>query len=300
MAKSATQLAAVNTKSVVGNFTQSELDTIKNTITKGATNEEFSLFIQTCVNAGLNPFLNHIYFIKYGNTMNIQVSVEGVMALAREKEDYKGVDVQLVHENDEFNFNAKSKEIVHNVEFPRGKVIGGYAVAKREGFEDVVVLMEASEVQQHTNGNNKAMWTKYFNDMFKKHILKRAAKQQYGIEIGEDEHQSGVDSVSSYDPSQRRDITSEQRTIQTEENEAVSDEESIKKYWDQIHDKMNEHGMTKDELKTLIKEQFGKKPTELSLQEIVGLSRLVEMKQSEKKEPADDDFFGEFDQQELL
>ncbi|WP_257145407.1 hypothetical protein [Bacillus cereus] len=45
-----------NTDKVLGNFTKSELDTIKSTIAAGTTNDKFALFVQTCVNSGLNHF----------------------------------------------------------------------------------------------------------------------------------------------------------------------------------------------------------------------------------------------------
>lgn len=170
------QVALSNTQAVVGTFTQTELDTLKHTIAVGTSNEQFALFVQTCVNSGLNPFLNQIYCIVYGGKMSIQVAVEGVLALARKQPGFKGVDVELVHENDDFKYNPATKEITHSVGFPRGKVIGGYAIAKKENFTDVVTLMEVSEVEHMTKGNNKNMWTIYFNDMFKKHIMKRAAK----------------------------------------------------------------------------------------------------------------------------
>lgn len=203
----ANQVAATpNTDKVIGNFTKSELDTIKSTIATGTTNEQFALFVQTCVNSELNPFLNHIYCIVYGGKMSIQVSVEGVLHLARQKNGYKGIDVQTVHENDEFEADRSQEGewIIrkHQVKFPRGKVIGCYAVAQREGFKDVVVMMETDEVIHMKNGTNKHMWNNWFNDMFKKHVMKRAAKLQYGIEINEDEavSSSPVDNVPSYEP----------------------------------------------------------------------------------------------------
>ncbi|MBC8824622.1 recombinase RecT, partial [Escherichia coli] len=71
-----------------------KLRTMQQTIAKNSTPQEFELFVQVCKNSGLNPFLNHVYFIKYGNQMNIQISVEGVEYLARRSEGYRGIDVQ--------------------------------------------------------------------------------------------------------------------------------------------------------------------------------------------------------------
>ncbi|MCZ2969110.1 recombinase RecT, partial [Acinetobacter baumannii] len=237
--------ATPNTDKVIGNFTKSELDTIKSTIATGTTNEQFALFVQTCVNSELNPFLNHIYCIVYGGKMSIQVSVEGVLHLARQKNGYKGIDVQTVHENDEFEADRSQEGewIIrkHQVKFPRGKVIGCYAVAQREGFKDVVVMMETDEVIHMKNGTNKHMWNNWFNDMFKKHAMKRAAKLQYGIEINEDEavSSSPVDSVPSYEPEKRVDITpNKPNQIQVEEGETVDPEAELKKKQSEVMAKL--------------------------------------------------------------
>ncbi|MGH1296392.1 RecT family recombinase [Bacillus pretiosus] len=301
------QVAVSNTQAVVGSFTQSELDTIKGTIALGTSDEQFALFVQTCVNSGLNPFLNHIYCIVYntknGPKMSIQIAVEGVLALARKTDGYKGVDAQLVHENDDFKYNATTKEVTHSVGFPRGRVIGGYSVAKRDGFEDVVVLMEASEVEHLTKGRNADMWKDWFNDMFKKHLLKRSAKLQYGIEIGEDEPVASkpVEETPSYQPGARVDITPKQ--LQVEEGEVIDPDEEIKNQWSSINEKLQGYGMAKDDLKAIIKEKFNMKPNDLSLQQITALSKFIDLEHanrqketvvvSEQKEQKEFDFENE-------
>lgn len=277
------QLAVSNTQAVTQSFTDEELHTLKHTLATGTTNEQFALFVQTCQSSGLNPFLNQIYCIVYGNKMNIQVSVEGVLALARKQPDYKGIDVELIHENDEFKYDASTKEIIHNVGLPRGKVIGGYATAKREGFQDVVTLMETSEVEHMARGNNKNMWGNYFNDMFKKHITKRAAKLQYGIEISEDELiSSSVDETPSYEQSKPKDITPNQIVIG--EGEVVDLDQELKKAQEKVRRKANELNMSDDELKEIIKKQFNTTAKDLTLQQITGLLRLLEI-QKPKEDP---------------
>ena len=274
------QVAVSNTQAVVGTFTQTELDTLKHTIAVGTSNEQFALFVQTCVNSGLNPFLNQIYCIVYGGKMSIQVAVEGVLALARKQPGFKGVDVELVHENDDFKYNPASKEITHSVGFPRGKVIGGYAIAKKENFTDVVTLMEVSEVEHMTKGNNKNMWTNYFNDMFKKHIMKRAAKLQYGIEIAEDE-QIGSSSVDEATSGYRKEITPNQ--IQIGEGEVIDPEDEMKARWSEIKSKQVRYDLSEEALKNIIKVNFNKVAKELTLQHLVGLSKLIDLEGNKKK-----------------
>lgn len=274
--------AAPNTDKVIGNFTKLELDTIKSTIATGTTNEQFSLFVQTCVNSELNPFLNHIYCIVYGGKMSIQVSVEGVLHLARQKNGYKGIDVQTVHENDEFEADRSQEGewIIrkHQVKFPRGKVIGCYAVAQREGFKDVVVMMETDEVIHMKNGTNKHMWNNWFNDMFKKHAMKRAAKLQYGIEINEDEavSSSPIDNVPAYEPEKRVDITpNKPNQIQVEEDEKIDPEAELKKKQSEVMDKLSEYNMTNDDLQEIAVKHFKVPAAELNLQQLTGLVKFL-------------------------
>ncbi|MCP1178515.1 recombinase RecT [Bacillus sp. 1663tsa1] len=286
----ANQVAVSNTQAVVGSFTQSELDTLKGTIAAGTSNEQFALFVQTCVNSELNPFLNHIFCIVYGGKMSIQISVEGVLHLARQKNGYKGIDVQTVHENDEFDAERSNEGewIIknHKVKFPRGQVVGCYAVAQREGFKDVVVLMETNEVDHMKTGNNKHMWNNWYNDMFKKHAMKRAAKLQYGIEINEDESvgSNPVEQVDSYQPGARVDITPTQ--LQVEEGAAVNQEEELQKRWASINEKLQGYGMTKDDLKAIIKEKFNTKPNDLSLQQITALSKFIDLEHAKRQKEA--------------
>jgi recombination protein RecT len=281
------QLSAFNTQEFENVFSQKELEVVVNSIAKGATNEELALFIQICKQNNLNPFKNHIYFIKYGNQMSIQVSVEGIQYLAQQREDYKGVTVQLVHENDDFEIGVdpESQELKiekHTIKIPRGKVAAAYAIAKREGYPDKVVVIEADEVE-HLRTKSGTQWKNYYNDMFKKHALKRALKLQFGIDV-DDAAGAQEDNVDSYQPRERKDITPED----LEQGEEVVDEtEDIQKAWDEIDAKVKASSLTKKDVTDLVKSNFNKKPADLNLGQVTGLSKLVDMKiQEVKKEEA--------------
>ena len=202
-------------------FTEGEIQTIRHTLAKDATPDQFNLFIRTAAAAGLNPMLNHIYCIVYGGKMSLQVSVEGIMYLAKRVEGYQGVDVQLVYENDAYKAKRVRDEsgryywdVEHEISSDPSKVIGCYAFAYREGFPPVFEYLKVEEVQHNLTGNNSSLWKKYFNDMYKKHVIKRAAKRQYGIEINEDDVPSaGGSEIPEYKPQGRKDITPTQEVI---------------------------------------------------------------------------------------
>ena len=214
---------AIYNEKFVGNFTRKELDTLRATIARGTNDEEFGLFVQTCVNTGLNPFLNHIHCMVYdgrnGRQLSIQISSEGVLYLARKTKGFKGVDAQMVHENDDFRIDLSKKKVVkHEIGFPRGRIIGGYCIARHEDFEDKILLMDVAEVEHMKKGRNANMWNTWFADMFKKHMLKRVCKEQYGIDLTEDEVQvSPVDPIESSQESTK--------VIQIDEERKVSEDD---------------------------------------------------------------------------
>jgi recombination protein RecT len=281
------QLAPINTNQFEDYFTEKELQVVVNSIAKNATNEELALFVQICKNNGLNPFMNHIYFIKYGNQMSIQVSVEGIQYLARQKEDYRGSTAQLVHENDEFEIELDSetqelKIAKHSIKVPRGKVVASYAIAKREGYPDKVIIIEAEEVE-HLKKKAGSQWGNYYNDMFKKHALKRALKAQFGIEIDDQE----TSNQEPYEPTRQRvDITPNENVIETETGE-INEEKELEVQWDEINRKIKDYGWTKEELKQLIKSKLKTTAKELTLQQVVGLSTLIDLEYKKQQEAKD-------------
>jgi recombination protein RecT len=277
------QLSAINTQEFENVFTQKELEVVVNSIAKGATNEELALFIQICKQNNLNPFKNHIYFIKYGNQMSIQVSVEGIQYLAQQREDYKGVTVQLVHENDDFEIGVdpESQELKiekHTIKIPRGKVAAAYAIAKREGYPDKVVVIEADEVE-HLRTKSGSQWKTYYNDMFKKHALKRALKLQFGIDV-DDATGAQDDSEGSYQPRERKDITPDSFD-EPDSGELVDEEEQLQEAWDGINNKVKQASLDKKVVTDLVKANFNKKPADLNLSQVTGLSKLVDLKINE-------------------
>lgn len=291
-------LAPVNTDKVIGNFTQTELDTLKATIARGTTNEQFALFVQTCVSAGLNPFLNQVYCIvydgKHGPVMSIQIAVEGIMAIARRHEDYEGFIADVVKENDEFEADVPNAKVTHNVKsMVRGKTLGAYCIAKRKGYPDILTIVTRDEVEHMTRGRNAAMWKDWFDDMLKKHTIKRAFKLQYGIEIAEDEPVggAGIDNTPSYEgPRKTIDITpSEPTTMQVDEGERIDVEQELAKKWDEVKQKLSDLGHeSKEQQLEYIQRKTGKKAKDMKLADLVGLSKLIDMdlKKKEQEAPA--------------
>lgn len=264
---------------IVGSLTRGEIATLKQTLTpQGINDTQFSLYIQTCAASGLNPFMNHIYAIPYKGRMNIQISVDGIHYLARKHPDYITASAEIVGENEVDNFeaelvNGEFKIVKHKISLPiRGKAVAAYAIAKRKDAPDQVVFMDRTEVEHMEKGINP-LWKSNFNDMFKKHVMKRALKAQFGVDIDDHTIEGARDSV------QENAREAQRREINISENETASEEDLRKQIEQEIEEIMKSKSMSTSDVESLAKKQFDKPAKELTLQQLTALKRFVEFHQ---------------------
>lgn len=72
-------------------FTRDQIELIKATVAKGATDNELKLFLHNCKRLGLDPFAKQVHFIKYGNSPGtIIVGIDGFRLVAARTGKHSG------------------------------------------------------------------------------------------------------------------------------------------------------------------------------------------------------------------
>lgn len=285
-----TAVQALNTERFIQQFTEDELKVLKNTVAKGTTNEEFAYFIQVCQHSGLNPFTKQIYCTAYdgknGRQFLIDYYYEGIKSLARRVDGYKGMDTQVVCEKDAFKMkkgeDGEWLVVEHEVTFPRGKIIGCYSIARREGFKDVVVFTDVEQVRHYMQGRNGHMWTNNLHDMIIKHTGKRSAKDQYGLDLPDDSHEissmTPIDVTPSYQQTVIAGNSPQQvvKQIRTGENEFQTPDQILSQKREEVRKKQEMCGMSGFQLEEFAMNSLGKLPKEMDARELIALSRMLD------------------------
>lgn len=103
-----------------GKLTRSQINLIKSTIAKGASDDELKMFVQVCKGANLNPFLRQVHLVPRWDSKNakevrtIQVSIDGFRSIAESSGAYAGNEDPIFKGEQTIKPNEKGELTVPN------------------------------------------------------------------------------------------------------------------------------------------------------------------------------------------
>jgi phage recombination protein Bet len=145
-------------------FDESQLNLIKTTICKGASDDELKFFISVCQRTGLDPFSKQIYSIARGGQRTIQVSIDGLRAIADRTGKY-----------------APGKPTIYAHD-PNGNLLSATAFVKKQTddgtWHEIGVTAFWSEYNAKTN-----VWKQYSYQMLSKCAESLALRKSFPAQL---------------------------------------------------------------------------------------------------------------------
>lgn len=156
----------MNELAIKQNLSQEQVDLIKRTICKDATNDELQLFIGQCNRTGLDPFSRQIYAIKrwdskaQKNVMGIQVSIDGFRLIAERTKELDGQETFWCGSDGQWVdvwLNKESPSAAKTVVYRKGCSKPFIGIAKYDSYKQLT-----------KEGNLIGMWSKMPDTMIAK------------------------------------------------------------------------------------------------------------------------------------
>lgn len=162
----------------IAEYSPELLETIKNTVAKGATDDELYMFLNVASMYNLNPFMKEIWFVKMNGQQAIMTGRDGYLNIAKQDPTFVKCQSAAVFENDDFKAEYENGDLVkltHNYKHTdRGKLIGAWAIVKTTTGDNLSIYCDFKEYDKRTS-----IWRKYPTSMIRKvaenDVLKRFA-----------------------------------------------------------------------------------------------------------------------------
>ena len=178
------------------------------------------------IGLSLNPAYGYAYLvpdsIKSGSqwvkVCQLRVSFKGLVKIAVDSGAIKFVRAEIVKENDVFTYNGPMAAPIHQMNpfGDRGKVVGVYCIAKTPDGEHLTDVMGIDDINKiRAAAKQDGVWAKWFEEMAKKAIIKRASKQ-WPMGNGADRFNTAVAVVNDIEGNEsiERDVTPKQKAIE--------------------------------------------------------------------------------------
>lgn len=171
------------------------------------------------VTQGLSPAKTQCYFIPYGNKVKLTRSYFGTMKVVKQLPEVKDIYAQVIYEGDDVEIkNVEGHKVLvkHDTNWLNqdNPIIGAYCIIEKVDGEKVLTIMTKKEIDKAwAQSKNKSVQNNFPQEMAKRTVINRAAKQFFNTS---DDNDLFIDAVNrttanEYDDERNvKDITPEQ------------------------------------------------------------------------------------------
>lgn len=171
-------------------FAPAQIQLIKDTVARGATDDELQLFLHFCKASGFDPLRKQAYFQKrrqrqpgggYREVAVFFAGIDGFRSRAARAPDFRGIMSGVVKAGDHFEADVANGSFVHRFGAKRGAIIGAWAVAKRSTHMPYTAFVEFNE---YVDANNPS-WKKMPGVMIEKCVCATVLRRAYPDVFGQ-------------------------------------------------------------------------------------------------------------------
>ena len=151
------------------------------------------------VTQGLSPAKTQCYFIPYGNTVKLTRSYFGTMKVVKQLSTVKDIYTKIIYEGDEFEaevVDGRWKFVSHKSSWKNqnNPIEGAYCVIEKTDGEKILTIMTKEEIDvSWSQSKNKSVQNKFPQEMAKRTVINRAAKQFFNTS---DDNDLFIDAVN--------------------------------------------------------------------------------------------------------
>lgn len=144
------------------NLTPAQVELVKRTVAKDATDDELGLFLYQAKRTGLDPLTRQIHFVKRGGQATIQTGIDGFRVVAERSGSYAGQD------KPEYQYSKTANRLQNGKAYPAVAIITVYRFNPKTGERYPAGVGEARWSEYLPTGNQGFMWQKMPHTMLSK------------------------------------------------------------------------------------------------------------------------------------